>query len=180
MTVAESTRTRVRRITAEDYDEMFEVYSDLELMKYVGDSTAISPEDCLRWLHITLDNYTTKSYGLFLIEEINSTTCMGFVGLTHPGGIPHPEIKYTLKKEFWGIGIATEVVQTLTQFALMTGWTTRVVATVSPDHIGSQRVLEKAGFVREADICNEDGTTTAYYSCENPVRSPGPNSSQRM
>jgi hypothetical protein len=45
MTVAESTRTRVRRITAEDYDEMFEVYSDLELMKYVGDSTAISPED---------------------------------------------------------------------------------------------------------------------------------------
>ncbi len=168
MTVLETDRCNIRRISEKDYDEMFEVYSDLELMRFVGDSSAISPEDCRRWIGITEDNYQTRGYGLFLIEDKHSKDSIGFIGLTHPDGIPNPEIKYTLKKPYWGKGLATELVSVLTRHALQHKWTSKVVATVDPDNTASHRVLLKSGFTRQPDICNGDGTITAYYSCEAP------------
>lgn len=166
MTVLETERCLIRQIQPEDYEEMFALYSDLELMRYVGDSTAITPEDCRRWLDITLNNYRIKGYGLFLVEEFSSGTCIGFIGLTHPGGIPDPEIKYTLKKHFWGTGLATELVSGLTKHAFASGWASRVVATIDPENQASLRVMEKAGFSRLQDIIEDDGSITAYYACE--------------
>lgn len=163
MIVLQTPRATIRRITEADFDQMYEVYSDLELMKFVGDSSAITPEDCRRWIGITLANYHTKGYGLFLVEEHISNKCLGFVGLTHPDGIPDPEIKYTLKKSCWGQGLATELVTALTEHALKNGWVLRVVATVDPQNTPSHRVLLKSGFDRKEDIRNDDDSVTAYY-----------------
>lgn len=160
--ILSTSRTRIRRITESDFDEMMVVYGDLELMKYVGDSTALLEEDARKWIGITLDNYQKRGYGLFLVEDLDGL-CIGFAGISHPGGQEQAEIKYTFKKAVWGTGIATEVVSGLTQYAFMAWNLPEVIATVDPENVASGRVLEKSGFSRGADRVCDDSTVCQVW-----------------
>ena len=57
---------------------------------------------------------------------------------------------YWLGKPFWGRGIATDAVRTVTAHALQTLRPRRLWANVMAANAASARVLEKAGYVREA------------------------------
>lgn len=160
--ILETDRLRIRRIEDSDFAEMMGVYGDLELMKYVGDSTAISPEDCRRWIEITKENYAKSGYGLFAVENLEGGV-IGFAGISHPGGQDQPEIKYTFKKAVWGSGIATEVVSALTQHGFAAWNLPEVIATIDPENLASARVLTKAGFIRGADRVNDDQTVTQVW-----------------
>lgn len=59
------------------------------------------------------------------------------------------EIGYWLGKPYWGRGIMTPAVVAVTKYAIATFQLTRVFATLAASNVGSMRVLEKAGFVRE-------------------------------
>ena len=58
------------------------------------------------------------------------------------------EIGYTLRKEFWGMGIATEVNRAITEYAeeTMNYPKQDLMASVEVGHPASRRVLEKSGF----------------------------------
>jgi len=154
---------RVRRIVPSDYDAMFDVYSDLELMRYVGDATAISPEDCARWIEITLNNYENRGYGLLLVEDRTAGNHVGFVGITHPGGQPEPEIKYVLRKEHWGMGLAQELLRGTCEHAHKVWQLEVLIATVHPENATSNYILQKLGFQPRADTFNEDGSRTLVW-----------------
>lgn len=162
-------RLQVRRIAPSDYSLMMEVYGDLELMRFVGDSTAISAEDCSRWIDITLDNYAKRGYGLMLVESLGTGQHLGFVGLTHPGGQPEPEIKYVLRKEHWRKGLAQELVAGTCAHAHGVWGLDTVIATVHPDNHVSNHILAKCGFVRRTDLENEDGSTTFLWEHRSPA-----------
>jgi RimJ/RimL family protein N-acetyltransferase len=155
-------RMRVRRIGPLDYEAMMEVYGDLELMRYVGDSSAIAPEDCARWIHITLENYEKRGYGLFLVEALDSGEHLGFVGITHPGGQIEPEIKYVIRREHWGKGLAQELVAATCGHAHAVWNLEVVIATVHPENDVSNHVLQKTRFTRVANRVDEDGTTVVW------------------
>lgn len=158
----ETERMRVRRITQADYDLMFEVYSDPHLMRFVGDGSPITAEDCSRWIGITHRNYEIRGYGLFLVESRDGEH-LGFVGVTHPGGQPEPEIKYVLRQEAWGKGLAQELVAATCAHACQAWRLESIIATVHPDNAVSSRVLAKCGFVQLADRLDEDGTASCVW-----------------
>jgi RimJ/RimL family protein N-acetyltransferase len=60
------------------------------------------------------------------------------------------EIGYWLGEAFWGRGICTDAVRAVTDYAMRTHGLTRVYAVPFTRNTASCRVLEKAGFVREA------------------------------
>ncbi|MFM9874310.1 MAG: GNAT family N-acetyltransferase [Fimbriimonadaceae bacterium] len=161
--ILETQRTQIRQINESDFEEMMAVYADLELMRFVGDSSAITPEDARRWIIITQNNYAKKGYGLFLIEDKLNQICLGFVGLTHPGGQVLPEIKYVIKKPYSSRGLATEVVSALTNHSKEEWQINKIIATVDPENKPSMRILEKCGYVRQPDIINEDSSITALF-----------------
>ncbi|HZE29983.1 MAG TPA: GNAT family N-acetyltransferase [Actinoallomurus sp.] len=57
-------------------------------------------------------------------------------------------VGYSMRPEFRGRGVATQAVRLLSTWAFAIG-VQRLVAGTAPDNLASQRVLEKAGFVRE-------------------------------
>lgn len=59
------------------------------------------------------------------------------------------EMGYWLSEEFWGRGIATRVVEAMSEWALDHYQLTRVFAQAFAHNVASIRVLEKAGFTRE-------------------------------
>ena len=60
------------------------------------------------------------------------------------------EIGYWLGEEYWGRGIVTAALKGLTAYAVETLGICRVFALPFTDNPASCRVLEKAGYVREA------------------------------
>lgn len=162
-TVLTTTRLNIRRIGPDDFEAMMSVYADLALMRYVGDSSAITAEDCARWIDITLANYAKRGYGLFLLESVEDGSLAGFIGLTHPGGQPEPEVKYVLRQGLWGQGLATEAVSELCRHARSAWGLTDVIATVASENTASHRVLAKCGFVKSEELVEADGSTTVVW-----------------
>ena len=62
------------------------------------------------------------------------------------------EIGYWLAEPFWGRGITTEAVQLVSDYAFRTCNMLRLFALPFADNERSNRVLEKAGYVREATL----------------------------
>ena len=60
------------------------------------------------------------------------------------------EVGYWLGEEYWGRGIVTEALELLCDYAFTRLNLLRLFALPFADNVGSTRVLEKAGFVREA------------------------------
>ena len=60
------------------------------------------------------------------------------------------QIGYTIARPFWRRGLATEAVRALVDFAFERFPVHRITASVDPRNAASCRVLEKAGFTREA------------------------------
>jgi ribosomal-protein-alanine N-acetyltransferase len=74
----------------------------------------------------------------------------------------HVELGYILHQRYWGKGIATELVQILTDYAFSKTGTTEITAFTHPANLASQRVLEKSGFKRQDDIVKE-GEPLAFF-----------------
>jgi RimJ/RimL family protein N-acetyltransferase len=143
---------------------MHAVYGNAEGMRWVGTGQPLSFTQCELWIDVTLQNYVSRGYGLFAMVERTSGTVVGFCGLVHPGSQAEAEIKYALRQEFWGHGFATEAAAALLAFGRSMHGLSQVIATASPEHSVSHRVLLKAGMSLGELRRNEDGSFTQLFS----------------
>jgi ribosomal-protein-alanine N-acetyltransferase len=88
-----------------------------------------------------------RIFAIALNDEI-----IGSIGL-HPQAdimIRNMELGYWVAEPFWGRGIVTAAISQMVDYCFSTFEVTRIFARVFGSNIGSQRALEKAGFVLEA------------------------------
>lgn len=62
------------------------------------------------------------------------------------------EVGYIINPEYWGLGYATETAKILIDFGISQLDLHRIFATCDPRNIGSLKVLEKVGMVKEGRI----------------------------
>lgn len=88
----------------------------------------------------------------FAIEYDGSFT--GVIGLVPQSDVyaHNAEIGYWIGEEYWGQGIATRAVQLATDYAFNSLNLYRLYAGVFEHNKGSMRVLEKAGYIKEATL----------------------------
>ena len=78
---------------------------------------------------------------------------IGGIGFHDPVTQPHRrEMGYWLAVEHWGQGIMTKTIATFAEFANRERGITRLEAPVYATNIGSQKVLERNGFVKEGTL----------------------------
>lgn len=88
-------------------------------------------------LAITWKGEIAGSIGVFPLQDINRLNA---------------EIGYWLGEPFWSKGIMTEVLKAMCNYAFFYFPVTRLFARPYPHNTASIRVLEKAGFILEAQI----------------------------
>ncbi len=157
-------RLSCRRWRKTDLEAIYAAYSDPEAMRWVGDGTPITRDACERWYGITVNNYTERGYGMFALESRGDGGVVGFCGITHPDGQVEPEIKYTIMRELWGQGYASEAVPALVRYAIAELGLAYMIATVDPENLASQRILKKAGFQQAPARTESDGSTTLVFT----------------
>ncbi len=159
-------RLRCRRWLATDFDALYAVYSDPEGARWVGDGQPITRNEARGWFEVTAQNYATRGYGMFALDNLADDSTVGFAGLVHPDNQTDAEIKYAFLQSHWGQGLASELVPALLAYGARSHDLERIIATVAPENLASQRVLLKAGMRFVETFVDDDGDTTQLYVWE--------------
>ena len=151
----------LREFTQSDVDEMAPIYSDEEVMKYIGLGGAVGRDGTERMIASFRESYKSKGFGIWGCEDKSSGKLIGHCGFnTLPDGLT--EIAYLLDKPFWGKGLATSVsIQTLNYGFNVLNFS-EVVALAYPQNAASVRIMQKLG-MKHCGIKSYFGKDFVFY-----------------
>ncbi len=133
----------------DDAGALAELANDPDVVRYMNHRfpSPYTRADAETWLRVQLGEPDARNWAI----EVDGAVAGG-IGVT-PGALEHAGsvmIGYWVGKRFWGRGIATDALRTLTTHMLATLRPRRLWANVMAANAASARVLENAGYVREA------------------------------
>lgn len=104
--------------------------------------------------HAWIQFNQTKTAPITNLAIVVKGTCIGAIGLLQKTDIHrcNIEIGYWLGEAYWGQGIITEAVRYMIDYTFEHFEVARIYAGVFKGNIGSQNVLERAGFTLESTI----------------------------
>ncbi len=145
----ETERLVLRRFTEADVDNLFDLDSDPEVMRFLtgGKPTprdVIQNETLPRFLHY-YERFA--GFGFWAAIEKSTGQFLGWFEFRPPeeSGLDGIELGYRLKKSAWGEGYATEGSRALIRKGFSELGVRRVVAETMAVNTASRRVLEKTG-----------------------------------
>src|SRR5262249_45212880 len=141
----ETSRLWLRPITADDLDDLARLFGDPLVMRYLGTGNVRSREESSAALNDMIDHWARRGYGIWALCERHSGRFLGRCGLQFLDALGETELLYTLLRECWGRGYATEAATAALRFGLEQCGLERVVALALPEHTASLRVLAKIG-----------------------------------
>jgi ribosomal-protein-alanine N-acetyltransferase len=149
----ETERLQLRRIDAHDVHEIFTLRSNRETMKYIPRPLVKTTEDALE--HIAMiDAKIVNNEGInWGITLKGNPKLIGIIG--HYQIKPEnyrAEIGYMLLPEFHGKGIIREAVKEVVNYGFKVMQLHSIEAVLDPENLGSEKVLQKNGFVKEAHL----------------------------
>lgn len=145
----ETDRLLLRRFTEADVDNLVELDSDPDVMRFLTGGKP-TPRDTIRddFLPAYLRYYERfEGYGFWAAIEKSSGEFLGWFHFRPPrGGSPDEvELGYRLRKSAWGKGYGTEGSRALIRKGFAELGVRRVVASTYEDNLASRRVMEKVG-----------------------------------
>jgi RimJ/RimL family protein N-acetyltransferase len=162
----ETDRLVLRAPVPEDAETLAPTYADPEVMRYVGDGRALTRAETERSVRRMIERWEADGFGLFTTVRKEDGAVIGRVGLlvwntdtweptTRAQGAEVPtevEVGYTLGRDFWGQGYATEAAGAVRDYALGGLGAERLIALIIHGNTASENVARKLGLEYERDI----------------------------
>ena len=106
--ILETKRLIIREYTREDFDDLYEILSDPETMKYYP--RPYDEQGVDRWITWCLASYEKRGFGLWALELKDTGVFIGDCGISMQNidGEILPEIGYHINKKYWRQGYAKE------------------------------------------------------------------------
>lgn len=154
----ETERLVLRQLESGDFESYAQICADPEVMRYLGLGPSMgkpmSRIEAWRSLAMMLGHWQLRGYGMWAVVEKSSGQFVGRVGLHNPEGWPGPEVGWTLGREYWGRGFASEAGQAAMQYAFDALDLRHILSVIHPENRNSIRVAERLGmqFERTWDL----------------------------
>ena len=113
-----TTRLQLRQFVHDDWRAMHGHYGDAECTRSTF-GRALSEADSWRMVATMCGHWMLRGYGPYAVVETSSGEVVGTVGLWYPLDWPEVEIKWALRRRFWGQGYAAEAVRAVHAMALL-------------------------------------------------------------
>ena len=166
MVALETDRLVLRAPVPEDAETLAPMYADPEVMRYVGDGRTLTRAETERSVRRMIERWDADGFGLFTTVRKEDGAVIGRVGLlvwnsdtweptTRAEGAEVPtevEVGYTLGRDFWGCGYATEAAGAVRDYALGGLGAERLIALIIHGNTASENVARKLGLAYERDI----------------------------
>lgn len=146
----ESARLHFRRIIITDAKALFQQFSDPEVMRYYNQYPYTSIDQAADVVRKLDDGFTAGFNIRWAIVPKGESELIGTIGFFADLTNPHTgELGYELNRLYWGKGLATEAIKTITEFGLNKIHLQRIQARTVPENTASWKALEKNIFIRE-------------------------------
>jgi len=171
--ILETNRLLLRRQIIEDLDSLWALYCDPEITKYIPDAPRdyAQAREELEWFLNGHPKY--PELGLWATIYKETGKFIGRCGLLPwtIEGRQEVEVAYTLAREYWGQGLATEAASGILKHAFEQLRLPRLICLIDPQNSASQRVAEKIGMrlERKVDGIDGDNYPTLIYAIQQPT-----------
>jgi RimJ/RimL family protein N-acetyltransferase len=140
--VIETDRLCLRRVTVDDIEELVEIHADPAIMRFMG---AWDRARALEWLARVDRNWQKRGYGRFVITDRGSGRLLGRTGLMFLPEFSETELGWTLRREAWGHGYATEAAGACANWAFGELEIPYLTSLIEPGNERSIRVASRLG-----------------------------------
>ncbi len=156
----QSERLLLRKLTGQDVSDVFEIYSDPEVMLYFDDRYAFTEpseaEQMISGYNQAIRNWNGMRWGIVLKASGKLIGTCGFHAISDYH--KRIEIGYDLNRNFWGNGFMSEALSLIIDHAYNHSDVNRIEAYVETPNKASRSLLEKLGFrmegiLREHEMC---------------------------
>ncbi|MGH9929395.1 MAG: GNAT family N-acetyltransferase [Pyrinomonadaceae bacterium] len=145
-----TSRLSLRRISAEDVDDFYAVYSNPEVMRYWSTPPLANREAASKLISEIQEGFKRRELLKWGIALRTGDKLIGSVTLFHPDFTHRrAEIGYALGRAYWGVGYMQETLKAVLNYAFEVLNLHRIEADVDPRNGASVRTLERLGFQRE-------------------------------
>ncbi len=163
----ETKRLIIREIVNEDLDGMYELDSDPDVHKYLGNKPVRSKREIIESIDFIRGQYTDNGIGRWAIIYKATNEFIGWTGLKYVtnstnGHINYYDLGYRLIKRYWGQGIATESALPSLKYAFDKLSANEVFAMAECENIGSNKILRKLG-LRFVEVFDYEGIKHNWY-----------------
>lgn len=152
----ETKRLIFRKIEQSDYDNLKEIISDEETMKYYP--KPYDDQGVQKWINWCQGCYKKRGFGLFAIILKENNNFIGDCGITlqNINGKEVFEIGYHLNKKYWHNGYASEASQFMRDYYFNNTENNEVYSYMNKENIPSINVAKRNGmiFIEEYDEDN--------------------------
>lgn len=171
----ETERLILRELRIADLDSMFELDSDPEVHKYLGNKPVKTKEESKKILESVLNQYQERGIGRWAVIEKSSGEFTGWSGLrlnteyNMNGFTNYYDIGYRLIKRYWGKGYATETGKAAVDYAFNILKLPKLYATTEIGNQASHNALLKIGLTYVEDFYFEqEQLNLRWYKLKSP------------
>jgi [ribosomal protein S5]-alanine N-acetyltransferase len=147
-----------------DVDQMLEVYGDPAVMRFIPGG-AYRGLDAVR---ATLDRYAReqkrRGFSFWAVVERDGALVVGDAGFGVFRQTGDVELGYTLRRDRWGRGYATEAARACVEAGLAHLDVPRIVAVVDAENLRSARVAERIGMAAVDIVVGPNGRPHTLYA----------------
>lgn len=146
MTVLETERLVLRRLTLDDAAFVLALLNEPSFLRFIGDRGVRTLDDARAYLiGGALASYERHGFGLYLVALKRSGVAIGICGLLKRDTLDDVDVGFAFLPAFWLQGYAFESASAVIAHGKDALGLRRVVAVTQPDNHGSIRTLEKLG-----------------------------------
>jgi len=147
MTVLETERLSLRRVTVDDAEFILTLLNTPSFLRYIGDKKVRNLEDARQYILTgPVASYERYGFGLLLVELKESQMPIGMCGILKREELPDPDIGFALLPDFWSKGFAFEAAAAVLQDARERLRVQRILAITIMDNEASIGLLQRLGF----------------------------------
>ncbi len=159
----ETSRLQLRMFTDADWEPLCRMFRDEECVRYTTKHRLRIGKPGAGWQAIS---GTGTSAGMALRcrgEKIRAHD--GARGALVSGRLAEPEIKWSILREFWGNGYATEAASAVKEMSARTLHRSRLISLILPENERSKAVVRSLGGEYEKTIPFRDGQAEVFAYC---------------
>jgi [ribosomal protein S5]-alanine N-acetyltransferase len=148
---AETERLVLREMLPTDAEGMFELDSDPDVHRYLGNNPITNIEQAKDMIAYIRSQYIENGIGRWAVVDKQTNEFMGWTGLKLVRERINDledfyDVGYRLIKRFWGQGYASETIQPSLKYGFETLKIKDLYAMVNVGNKASRRIIEKNGF----------------------------------
>jgi len=149
--ILKTERLVIRELNLKDENDIFEMDSDPEVHRFIDNNPVKSITQSREFIKTIQEQYKENGVARWAVICKETLECLGWAGFEFfktpvNNHVNFYELGYRFKKKHWGNGYATESCRAIIEYGFEQLNINTIFAITYPEHIDSQKVLNKLGF----------------------------------